>query len=170
MDWRFLRRVFSFFLAWLMVNPSGPPSGFGKDDAAGDAQRASDVKAAILKLGSGKDARVMLTLRDGERVDGYVNQAQDDSFSVRDFCSGNVIPAPFAHVRGLRGVNVATRVKVSTGKGASAKAAAGLAIDDPCGATIIQVNRIGPNPLIGALIGAALVAFLVTILALANRD
>jgi hypothetical protein len=163
MKWKFVRRILSFFLAWLMVNPSGPSTGFGKDDPTTDAQRAGDVKAAVLKLGTGKNARVLVNLLDSEKVGGYVQQTQDDGLSVRVFCSGNDIPVPFARIRGLRGVNVATGMKVSAGKGVSEKVNALLATDDPCGTTIIEAKRIGPNPLIGIIMGAALVAFVVTI-------
>jgi hypothetical protein len=138
MDWKFVRKILSFFLAWLMVYPSGPPWGFAKDDAAKDAQRVSDVKEAVIKLGAGKDARVMLVLRNGKRVGGYVQQAQENDFSVHALCSDNDTPVPFAQVRSLSGLNIATGTKVSAGKGVSAKAAAGLAVDDPCRTTIIQ--------------------------------
>jgi hypothetical protein len=54
MNCKFVRKILTFLLAWLMLNPSGPPSGFAQDDAAKDARRANAVKSAILTLGAGR--------------------------------------------------------------------------------------------------------------------
>ena len=132
------REVLCLFLAWLMVNSSGPPSLLAQSNSGKDNRRAEEVKAAIRKLGTGKDARIMVGLRDRGSVRGYVHQTEEDGFSVSNFCSGIAIPVPFAQVRGLRGVNVATGTKVSAGKGVSEKAAAGLAAADPCSATFVR--------------------------------
>ena len=166
MNWKIVREALTFLLAWLMLVPSGPPSGFAKDDAAKNARRASDVKAAVLKLGAGKDARVLLALRDGAKVGGYVQPPREDDFSVRVFCSGNDIPVPFAQIRGLRGLNVATGTKVSTGKGVSEKAAAGLAVGDPCRMRIIQAKRSGPTPLSEAIVAIGFGAFMFVLIVL----
>jgi hypothetical protein len=161
MEWKFVRKLLSFFLAWLMVNLSGPPSLLAKSDSAKDNRRAEEVKAAVLKLGTGKDARVMVILRDSGTVRGYVHQSQEDGFSVSNFCSGVVIPVPFAQVRGLRGVNVATGTKVSTGKGVSKEVDAVLAADEPCGTAIIEAK----SPSSGHLRTIVVVAAIATLVA-----
>jgi hypothetical protein len=143
MDWKLVRKILAFFLAWLMLNPCGPLPGFAKAEAPKDARRAQAVKAAVLKLGAGKDARVLLTLRDSHELAGYVDQASEDSFSVSNFCTGQVAPIGYERVRGLRGLNVATGTKVSAGAGGKLKGTANLAAADPCGTTIIQAKRKG---------------------------
>ena len=140
MDWRFVRKVFTFSLAWLMVNPSGPPSGFAQDDAAKDTRRVSAVKSAILQLGAGKDARVTLTLEDHKKLTGYINDVQTDAFLVGSLCSDQVATVPYGQVRGLRGLNVANGMRVSVSKmpKGTPKLAAGL----PCGASVNQARYV----------------------------
>lgn len=143
MDWKFVRKILSFFLAWLMLNLSGPPDGFAQADASKDARRASDVKAAVLKLGAGKDARVMLSLKDSQKLTGYIDKAQEDGFSVGDLCSDQLTRVSYDQVRGLRGLNVATRTRVSAG--GKVKGTSKLGADPLCRTTIVQGKRSGPN-------------------------
>lgn len=80
MNRSFFRKFFIFFLASLMLNPTGLPSGSAKCAAAKDARRAGDVKAAVLKHGARQNAPALLIFRDGERVGGYAQQTQEDQF------------------------------------------------------------------------------------------
>ena len=148
-----------------MVNPSGPPSVLAQSNSAKDSRRGKEFKAAIVNLGTGKDARVRLMLRDGESVSGYVHETQEDGFSVSNFCSGVVIPVPFAQVRGLRGVNVATGTKVSAGKGVSKGVDAVLAASEPCGMVVIG-GRGRPSSRSRTIIIVAAFAVLATAVAL----
>jgi hypothetical protein len=131
MDWNFVRKILSFFLAWLMLTPSGPPSGFAQTDVAKDARRAQAVKSAVLQLGAGKDTRVMVSLESRRTKTGYVNDVQEDGFIVRNLCTDEVTTVPYGHVRGLRGLNVANGMRVSVSK--MPKGTPKLTVGSPCG-------------------------------------
>jgi hypothetical protein len=160
MDWKLVRKIFSFFLAWLMLSPAGPPVGFAQAGAAKEARRASTVKAAVLKLGAGKDARVMLTLEDRQKLSGYVDKAQDDGFLVGNLCADQVTRVPYGGVRGLRGLNVATGTRVSVG--GKVKGASKLGADPLCGTTIIQAKRNGHYH--DTIVGVCVAAFFIILL------
>lgn len=53
-----------------------------------DAQLAGKARVSIAKLGTGKDARVEVRLRDNTKVKGYVSRAEEDSFTVTDSRTG----------------------------------------------------------------------------------
>jgi hypothetical protein len=153
MDWKFVRKIFTFFLAWLMLNPSGPPSGFAQDDAAKDARRASAVKSAVLQLGAGKDARVTLTLADRKKLTGYVNDVQADAFLVASLCTDQVATVPYGQVRGLRGLNVANGMRVSVSK--MPKGTPNLRTGAPCGTSVSQARYVDHEVRNAIIAGAA---------------
>jgi hypothetical protein len=53
-----------------------------------DARRAERVKSFINKVGTGRDARVEIRLRDKSEVKGYVSEKSNDSFVVTDAETG----------------------------------------------------------------------------------
>ncbi len=116
MDWKFAQKVFTFFLAWLMVYPSGPSSGFARGDAANEARRASAVRSAVLTLGAGKDSRLALTLENRQTITGYVIDVRADTFILGNLCSDQIAPIPYSQVRSLWGLNVVTGARVSVSK------------------------------------------------------
>lgn len=121
MNSKAVRKFLSYLLAGLMLVPCGPAPGFAKTGVSIDQQRASQVKAAILKLGTGKDVRVVLTLRDTHKLAGYVGQALEGSFSLVNFRTAEVTGIPYERVRELRGMDVATGTRVSAGIGIGGK-------------------------------------------------
>ncbi len=48
------------------------------------SQRTEKVRAGILRLGVGTEARVAIKLRDNVKLAGYISEAKDDSFVVTD--------------------------------------------------------------------------------------
>jgi hypothetical protein len=85
--------------------------------AAERAELAAKVKASIARLGTGADARVDLRRRDGSRVVGYVTEAQDTAFLVRD-SSSIVTQVPYDDVTKVKAHNLATGWKIAIGAGA----------------------------------------------------
>ena len=170
MGGKFTKRFFCCFCAWLLMIPSGSPTALAKGN--GGARRSEEMKAAVRQLGQGNDARILLRLRDGERLGGYVRNIQEDDFSVRIFCNGAEIPVPFVQVKGLRGLNVATGAKVSVGKGVSAKLGARLAAVNPCPATYVRTGGSDWNTdfLVGLIAGGAVLAFVLYAAVELGRD
>jgi hypothetical protein len=166
MQKKLARRAFCCFLAWLMVNS---PPVFAKGNSG--VGREEEKKTALSRLGQGDAARVLVSLRDSEKVGGYVQQIQDDDFSVRVFCTENDITVSFGRVKGLRGVNVATGTKVSAGKGVSAKLAEGLSAPNPCGLITVksESGRWDESPLFWIIGGAAIVGIIFWV-AISTRD
>jgi hypothetical protein len=79
------------------------------------AQRIEKVKAGILKLGTGPDARVAMKLRGDAKVAGYISEVGSDSFVVKDLKTGAATTVDFADVAQVKGHNLSTGAKIAIG-------------------------------------------------------
>lgn len=56
--------------------------------AKGGSQSVEKVKADVARLGAARNAKVRVRLRDNIRIEGYVSQAAEDSFTIVDAVTG----------------------------------------------------------------------------------
>ena len=113
-----LKRICSAVLAALLVQAAAVPA-FAKTDAEKQAKRAEKVRTELAKLGTGKDARIKLELRDKTKLEGYVSEAGPDSFVVTD-AAGKSTTVAYPQVRKARGNNLSTGAKIGIGVGIGA--------------------------------------------------
>ena len=78
-----LKRRLSLLLAVLLVTHLGawPTSLHAQDRKQKSVEK---VKVRVAKLGTGEQARVEVTLKDGKKLKGYIYQAGQDDFVVRE--------------------------------------------------------------------------------------
>ncbi|HSF23963.1 MAG TPA: hypothetical protein VLE20_07035 [Blastocatellia bacterium] len=81
------------------------------------------VKAGILKLGTGKDSRVALKLRDKKVLAGYISEMNDTSFVVSDSKNGTASTVSYTDVTQVKGHNLSTGAKIAIGIGIGVGAA-----------------------------------------------
>jgi hypothetical protein len=55
-----------------------------RTDREEQIHKAERVKAAILKLGTGRETRIKVKLLDRRQVEGYVSEIREDSFTISD--------------------------------------------------------------------------------------
>ncbi len=89
------------------------PPVWAKSKAGKEAQQAEKIKTAILKLGTGPDARVNLKLRDKTKVAGYIRAAGAESFVVVDAATETATSVPYPNVTQVKGNNLSTGAKVA---------------------------------------------------------
>jgi hypothetical protein len=56
------------------------------------------VRASVLRVGTGKNARVEVKLKDNSKLKGYISQAGADSFTVVDLKSGTPSTIAYADI------------------------------------------------------------------------
>lgn len=110
------KRLISLGLALLLAHV-GAAAASAKTKAARDAERAEKVRQAVLSLGTGEQARVKLKLRDGSRLEGYVADAGDASFTVVGVRTGAATVVAYPQVGQVKGHNLSTGAKVAIGVG-----------------------------------------------------
>jgi hypothetical protein len=71
------KKVLTSVIAGLLIQAVCVQPSSAASKAEKQAQRAEKVKAGILKLGVGTDARVAIKLRDDVKLAGYISEATD---------------------------------------------------------------------------------------------
>jgi len=104
--------------ALLLLAP--PAQTFGAGQKADKQTPIEKVKIQVAKVGVGEKARATITTKDGAKIKGYVSQAGDDDFVMRDrkISSPTAIRyADVAKVERNQGHSIAKIVLISIGAG-----------------------------------------------------
>ena len=113
-----LKKICSVVLAALFLQTVAVPA-FAKSDAEKEAKRAEKVRTQLSKLGTGKDARVRLELRDKTKLEGYVSELGAESFVVINK-AGVATTVAYPQVGKAKGHNLSTGAKIGIGIGIGA--------------------------------------------------
>ena len=113
-----LKKICSVTLAALLLQAAAAPA-LAKSAAEKESKRVEMVRAKLDKLGTGKDARVKLELRDKARLEGYISEAGADTFVVTDK-AGVATTVAYPQVGKARGNNLSTGAKIAIGIGIGA--------------------------------------------------
>ena len=79
-------------------------------------KHAAKIKAAVNKLGVGKDSLVKIKLRDKTKVKGYISEIVDENFTVVD-TKGEAHVIAYSNAKQIRGNNLHTGAWVAIGIG-----------------------------------------------------
>ena len=113
-----LKRICSVVLAALLLQSLAVPA-FAGSGAEKEARRAEKARTQLAKLGTGRDARVRLELRDKTRLEGYISEAGAESFVVTD-SAGKTTTVAYPQVTKAQGNNLSTGAKIAIGVGIGA--------------------------------------------------
>lgn len=90
---------------------------FARSQAEKEAQRAAKVKKEIARRGVGYEARVRIKLRDGSKLKGYIYQAGESDFIIKDTESDRKTTVAYVDVKEVKGKGVSTERKILIGIG-----------------------------------------------------
>jgi hypothetical protein len=113
-----IKKICSAVLSILLLQATALPA-FAATKAEKEAKRAEKVRTELAKLGTGKDARVRLELRDKTKLEGYLSEANDSAVVVTDK-TGNATTVPYPQVKKAQGNNLSTGAKIAIGAGIGA--------------------------------------------------
>lgn len=111
------KKYLSLILTVLVINLSLGATAFAGTNAEKTAKFAEKVKTNIARLGTGKDARVEVKLRDKTKLKGYISRASENSFTVIDEKTGNASEVFYANAKQVKGNNLSEGVKIALGIG-----------------------------------------------------
>ena len=114
------RKVMTLVLVALVINLAGARLAYAESKEEKQARFAEKVKANVLKLGTGESARVKVKLRDKGKVEGYINDAGTDTFTVTDRKTGVATTIAYPDVKSVQGNNLSTGAKIAIGVGIAA--------------------------------------------------
>jgi hypothetical protein len=107
------KKLCSVILSALLLQAAAIPA-FAATSAEKEAKRAEKVRTQLAKLGTGKDARIKLTLRDKTKLEGFVSEAGASTFAVTDR-TGKTTSVEYSQVSKAQGHNLATGDKIAIG-------------------------------------------------------
>jgi len=109
------RKIISIALIIALVNLVGIVSVFAKSNTEKELRLAIKVKENIEKLGTGESARVKITLKDKSKIEGYVSEIRENSFTVME--NGQTTEVEYSQVKKAKGNNLSTGAKIAIGVG-----------------------------------------------------
>jgi hypothetical protein len=121
------RRTFAALLGGILLLTI---SGFKPAQAktGKDVPSPEQVRASVLKLGTGKNARVEIRLNDNSSLKGYVSEAGEQSFTVVDSKTGASHPVAYGDVLQVKKKSNGLSSQTKWIIGAAAVAGAGIVL------------------------------------------
>ena len=114
-----LKKSLSLLLVGLLILIASPIASAGTR-AEKQAQKIEKVRAAILSLGVGPEARIKVKLRDKTKLEGYIKEAGDDHFVITDARTGTDTSVAYPQVKTAQGQNLSKGAKIAIGVGVAA--------------------------------------------------
>lgn len=99
--------------ALLFITPLSVKSAAANTKAEKQAKLAEKVKAGVLKLGVGEEARIAVRLRDKTKLSGYVSEVGDDCFVITDLNTGRASVVAYPDVAQVRGHHLSKGAKIA---------------------------------------------------------
>ncbi len=111
-----LRKISVLVLVTLLFNTVLVGSVSAETKAGKEARKIQKIKNGVVSLGTGKDARIEVKLKDKTKVRGYVSEANDENFVVMTSNKTSTTIA-YSQVKQVQGNNLSTGAKIAIGLG-----------------------------------------------------
>ena len=109
------KKLCSVVLSALLLQAAAVPA-LAATSAEKEAKRAEKVRTQLAKLGTGKDARVQVELRDKTKLRGYISELGAESFVITNK-AGVATTVAYPQVGKVKGHNLTTGEKIIIGIG-----------------------------------------------------
>jgi hypothetical protein len=109
------KKISTIVLAGLLINAFCVQPAFASSKEEKLAQRTEKVRAGVLKLGVGPDARVAVKLCSNVKLAGYISELNDESFVVTDVKTKGTTAVTYGDVAQIKGHNLSTGAKIGIG-------------------------------------------------------
>src|SRR5438445_11039342 len=111
------RKYLTLGLTLLIFNLSLSAVAFGETKEEKEAKFVDKVKASVAKLGTGRDAKIEVKLKDGTNVKGYISQINENGFVVMNEKTATPVEVPYPNAKQVKGNNLSTGAKIAIGVG-----------------------------------------------------
>jgi small nuclear ribonucleoprotein (snRNP)-like protein len=101
-----LKKYLVLILMFLVINLSFGATVFAQTTAEKEAKFTEKVKAGINRLGTGKDSKVSIKLKDGTKLKGYIGSINENSFVVVDEKTGVSTEVPYPQTKQVKASNL----------------------------------------------------------------
>jgi hypothetical protein len=108
-----MKKLLTLMVACLVVSAVSVRPVAASSKAEKEARFAGKVKLGVEKLGSGRDTRVEVKLRDKTRLKGYISEISENEFVVTDLKTGASNKVAYTEVKQIKGNNLSTGAKIA---------------------------------------------------------
>ena len=108
-----LRKILCVWLAVALANITSVGPGRADSKADKQAKTAERIKEDVAKFGLGDKAWVTVKLRDKSKLQGYISQKGEDSFSITDSKSGQTSIVAYRDVTEVKGKGLSKGAKIA---------------------------------------------------------
>lgn len=115
-----MKRLLTLMVTCLVVSALTVRPVAASSNAEKEVRFAAKVKSGIEKLGSGRETRVEVKLRDKTKLKGYVSEINENGFVVTDLKTGASNNVSYGDVKQVKGNNWSTGAKIALGVGIAA--------------------------------------------------
>ncbi|HYG81246.1 MAG TPA: hypothetical protein VD861_12700 [Pyrinomonadaceae bacterium] len=112
-----LKKFLSLALVVLVLNLGNAARVSAATKGEKEARLAAKVRAGVMKLGTGPEARVRVRLRDKTKAEGYVARAGEEGFVLVNAKTGAETEIAYSQVKQIKGNNLSTGAKIAIGLG-----------------------------------------------------
>ena len=70
-----------------------------------DARQVDKVRSQVTRMGTGKQARVKIKLKDNQTLKGYIGEIAEDHLTLIDARHGTITPIPYYKIEQVKKVN-----------------------------------------------------------------
>jgi len=116
-------KYLAFILAVVLSQALGAGVVCAQTNTDNGAQAIEQSKSKVARMGTGEKARVTVRLKNGQKLKGYIAQAQENSFVLRDRKTDaptEIAYSDVAKVESNRGHSTARNLGIGIGAGAGA--------------------------------------------------
>ena len=97
----------------LMLSLTLIPAVSAQNESRPDAAQQAKLKAKLAKIGTGKQAKVEVTLRDSSKQSGFVSQLKEESIILTDAKTGATTELSFANIADAKKRGISTGAKIA---------------------------------------------------------
>ena len=112
-----MKKLLTMIVAGLVLSAVSVRPVWASSNVEKEVRFAGKVKTGIEKIGSGRDTRIEVKLRDKTRLKGYVSEIGETEFVVTDAKTGASNKVAYANVAQVKGNNLSTGAKIAIGIG-----------------------------------------------------
>ena len=112
-----MKKLLTMMIAGLVLTAVSVRPVAASSNVEKEVRFAAKVKSGIEKVGSGRDTRIEVKLRDKTRLKGYVSEIGETDFVVTDAKTGASNRVAYANVAQVKGNNMSTGAKIGIGIG-----------------------------------------------------
>lgn len=111
------KKYFVFALIFLIFSTANIKTEVAVSHTKNQTSPADKIKRAVAKAGVGEKARVKVTLRDGTKLAGYVNEARENDFVLTDKKTKNPVTVIYAEASEIKRDRLSKVAKIGIGIG-----------------------------------------------------